>query len=890
MLSDLFFRLRALFRRRVADVELNDELRFHYQQQIDKLVASGLSHDEAARQAHFAFGGMDQIKEQCRDAWGTGLIETLGQDIRYGLRMLRKNLTFTFVAVITLAVGIGANTAIFSVVDAVLLHPLPYAQADGLVMVWENVQLPHYHNDQNTPSPGNFVDWKNQNSAFTDMGAMKYAAWNLTESGDPIRVFGEAVSPSVFTILQVQTAIGRVFTPEEDHVGSNRVVLLGHSLWLSRFGGDPAVVGRSIQLDDQSYTVVGVMPADFRFPDPSNFQLAEPDDQIWTPIAFTPEQLANHGSHYLRVLARLKPGITVQQAQSQIEAIARRVTEQHPDTNTGVSAQVMSLRDQLVGEIRPALLILLAAVSLVLLMICANVSHLVLARSSTRAKEFAVRQALGANRSRLLQQLITENMLLALLGGGLGLVLSFGGTRILLRFAPSNLPHLGAISLNIPVLLFTALICVVAGFLFGIIPALQSARSDVQDSLRESAREYTSSSGRHARSALVIAETAIGVVVVIGAGLLLRSFIQLQRIPLGFDPDDVLAFRVVTPEKRYATISQRSAFYQRFVETVEALPGVKSAAGISFIPLTLSGRTTGILIEGKPQPAAGQLPFVDFRGVTPGYFRSMEIPVRSGRDVAWSDTPDRPLVGVISQTMAQTFWPNEDAIGRRVKLGTNPADPWITVVGVVGDVHQLQLTTTPRAAIYFPVTQDQGAGDVARDWVVRVDRDPMSFTSAIRNALLSIDEALPISRVHTMQEVVSISFARHQFSLILFAAFAVVALILAGVGLYGMTAYHVSQRNHEIGIRLALGAQRTDVLLMVLQQGLRLACLGVGVGLLGALVLSRLMSSMLYGVTSRDPATFVAVGSLLIVVALVASYVPSRRATRVHPMEILRYE
>jgi predicted permease len=883
MFSDFLFRLRALMRRKKMEEKLDDELEFHLEKQIARYVESGMDRAEALRRARLAFGGMDQAKEHCRDARGTGLVETLFQDVRYGLRVLRKNATFSLVATVTLAIGIGANTAIFSVVDAVLLHPLPYPKGDQLVMVWENVQLPRYHNDQNNPAPGNFLDWKLQNTVFTDMAAIGYRTFSLTGAGDPIRIEGEAVSANLFSILQVGPVVGRVFTSEEDRPGADRVVLLGRALWSSRFAADPSIVGKTIHLNDENYTVVGIMPAEFHFPDP--------DDQLWVPIAFRPEQAGDHGSHYLRVLGRLKPGVTLAQGQSQMAAVAAGLTRQYPDSNTGVGVRLISLHDQVVGNVRPALLVLMGAVALVLVMVCGNVTQLLLARASARGKEFAVRLALGASRTRLIRQLLTESMLLGVTGGVIGIVIALGGIHLLGWLSPPDLARVGEIGLKLPVLGFTLAVSIGTGLLFGIVPAFQSAVCPVQKSLRESSREHSGALGLRTRNLLVVAETAIGVMVLVGAGLLLRSFVHLENVPLGFDPRNVLSFRIMLPEKRYATLARRASFYQQLSERIESLPAVKSAGAISFLPLTFAGRTSAVTIEGKTQAARDQLPFVDFRSVTPGYFQGMAIPLVEGRSISWSDAYGRTLVGVVSQTMARSFWPNEDPVGHRIKLGwADSANPWITVVGVVGDVHQFDLISNPRPAIYFPATQDQGTGDSVRDWVVRTSGDPAMAASSIRAVVSAMDGSLPVSRVQTMGDVISVSMARHQFSLFLFGSFAIIALILAAVGLYGLISYSVVQRKHEIGIRMALGAQRRDILSLILGQGLRMALLGIGAGLLVALAASRLMSTLLYGVTSKDPITFLSVAILLLVVAAVGSYMPSRSALKVDPTEAIRCE
>src|SRR5262245_40840691 len=632
--------------------------------------------------------------------------------------MLRRHAGFTAVAALTLALGIGANTAMFSVVEAALLRPLPYPAADRLMMLWEDVNIPAYKNDQNTPAPGNFNDWRRRSQSYSGVAAIGFRAWNLTGSGDPIRIAGEAVSSQFFEVLGVPPALGRAFTTDDDVPGSERVAILGHSLWNDRFGGDPSAVGRTLMLDDRSYAIVGVMPRGFAFPDP--------DDQLWVPIALTPEQLANHGSHFLRVVARLAPGVTAAHAQAELDAIAAQLTKEFPLSNAGVGARVMSLRDVVVGDVRRPLLVLAGMVGFVLLMVCANIGNLLLARASAREREFAVRAALGAGRGRVVRQLLTESLLLAAIGGAAGLALASWSLAALRWLAPASLPHAETISINGVVAAFNVGIACVAGLVCGVAPAWAAGRSDLHAAIKAEARAASHRAGTRARNLLVVAETALGVIVLVGSGLLLRSFWELQHVAIGFESDRLLTFRVVAPQARYDTIQKRSIFLRTLAGRLNASPTVQSAAGITFLPLTLSGGTTGVNIEGDPPPTPGEVKFVDFRSVTPGYFSTMRIPLLAGRDVAWSDTPEHPNVIIVSQAAAQAFWPTRDPIGRRLKTGraSDPAIPWLTVIGVVGNVRQLDLTRQPRPAIYFAGTQDAGTGDVVRDWVVRAHEEP----------------------------------------------------------------------------------------------------------------------------------------------------------------------
>src|SRR6185295_787524 len=564
------------------------------------------------------------------------------------------------------------------------------------------------------------------------------------------------------------------------------VVLLGHGLWVDRFGSNPSILGQAIHLNDEPYTVVGVMPRGFQFPDT--------DDQLWVPLGLTPDQLANHGSHFLRVLGRLKPEATIAQAQADLETVAARLTKQYPDSNTSVGVTVLSLPEQTVGDVRRPLLVLLGIVGFVLLMVCANIGNLLLARASVRGREFAVRAALGASRTRLLRQMLAESVLLAAAGGALGLALAWWGVAALRWLAPANLPRLDDIAVNGPVAAFNFVVALAAGVFCGIMPALQSQVRDLHGALKDEARASSAGARLRARNLLVVVETALGVVVLVGAGLLLRSFVLLSQVQVGFRPDGVLTFRVVLPTARYGTEAQRTAFYHQLIERLRALPGVTSVAGTTAVPLGATGRITGVAVEGQPPPAPGQVRLVDFRTVSPGYFKAMSIPLLEGRDVAWSDTNATPLSIVVSETMARVFWPNQNPIGRRIKPGSpdNPRIPWLTVIGIAADVRQVDLVRAPRPAMYVPASQDPGTGDVLRDWIVRASGDPMALVASVRGAVWAVDSTLPITRVQTLDQVKSAATAAQQFNLLLVGLFGVLALVLAAVGLYGVTAYSVS--------------------------------------------------------------------------------------------------
>jgi putative ABC transport system permease protein len=876
--------------------DLDQDIRDHIESETQDNIARGMSPEAARHAAMRKFGNVARIKEDTREVWSVLWLEWLLQDLRYAARMLRKSPGFTAVAVLTLALGIGASTAVFSVVHAVLLEPLPYPQSDRLVVVMERVHLRTYQNDQNDPSPGNFADWRAQNSVFADMAAIQDKSFNLTGGGEPVRIEGEAVSASLFSLLQVPTALGRTFNSDEDVPGGPHVVIMGYGLWAEHFGADPQILEKSILLDGVSYQVIGVMDRGFRFPDPANFH-ASAADQLWVPIALTPAELSNRGSHYLQgALARLKPQVTLGQAQAQMDGIAQRLTREHADTNEGVGVNVIPLREQLVGNVESELLFLLGSVSLVLLIVCANVANLLLVRASSRLRELAVRMALGARRVRILRQLITESVLLALIGGLAGVLVASASVRALLgvralqTLGPSGLPHFGELGVGAPVLAFSLAISVLAGLVLGIASAWQVMRIQVQDSLKGSAREPDSPSRLTLREVLVVAETALGVIVVMGAALLLRSFLLLQQTPLGFDPNGLLTLRVIPRSTQYTQPWQRTLFYQEALARIEGVPGIKSAGAVSFLPLTFFEASKGFSVEGQLALTSGELPMARYDVVSPGYFPTMGVPVLQGRDFSWRDTPDTFPAIVINEAMAQTYWPKQDPIGKRIKQGRpDEALPWLTVVGVVGNFHDFDIARPFRPTIFFPVSQAGGAA-LLRDWVVRTGGNPMAVVSGVRDAIWSINKDLPISRIQLMDQVRSSSVAQQQFTLMLLSLFAGLALVLGGIGLYGVTAYATARRTREIGIRMALGAQRSDVMRLVLSRGAAVGFAGVGIGIVAALLLAHLMGAFLYGIGATDPSAFAGVTILLAVVTLAACYIPARRATRTDPMIAVRCE
>ncbi len=887
-------RLSELHLSPAREEEIVEELSQHLEQEYERAVSGGASTDEAHRQALDQLNAPDLLRSELKRierrvsqqplAPGaqskTNFFGDLAQDIRYALRVLAKNPAFTIIAVIALALGIGANTAIFSVVDAVLLRPLPFKHPEQLVMLWENAA--HQGFPKNTPSPANFLDWQKQAQSFTGIAAMAERSFNLTGVGEPERLDGRRVSANLFDLLGVPAMLGRTFVPEDDKPGTH-VVLLSYPLWQRRFGSDPAVIGRALTLNGESYTVVGVMPRLVQLPGFENVS-----DQLWVPIAFPSEEAAQRGNHFLEVIARMKPGVTLKQAQAEMETIAARLAQQYPDYNTRIGAVVVPLHEQVVGDIKPALLILLGAVGFVLLIACANVANLLLARAAVRQKEIAVRLALGANQSRLVRQFLTESVLLAMFGAGIGLLLAFLGLRALRTFIPASISQADTINIDGRVLIFTALVALVTGVAFGLAPAIQGSHLNLNDTLKEGGRDSSGGSkGNRARSLLVIGEVAISFVLLIGAGLLINSFFHLRNLDPGFRADHLLTMKVDLSEVKYPDRERRAAFFDEVMRRVRELPGVRSAAVAGNLPLTYNGDSMTIGVEGVPDPPPGQRPDVIFRAIGPGYFNTMSIPIVGGRDFTDQDNADAKDVVVISEKTAQHFWPGQDPIGKRLKPGSSTSkSEWREVIGVVKDVRQNDLIAPPKMQMYF--TYRQVKAIAANALVIRTTVEPMSLAGSVRNAIWSVDKDQAVADIDTMDHVVAKAVARQRFSMLLLGLFAAVALLLASVGIYGVMSYSVAQRTREIGIRMALGARRADVLQMTVRQGLKLVGAGMILGLAAAFLLTRVMATLLYGISATDPITFAGISLVLLAVAVLASYVPALRATKVDPIIALR--
>jgi putative ABC transport system permease protein len=809
-------------------------------------------------------------------------METLIKDIRYGVRGLLKRPGFTAIALITLALGIGANTAIFSVVNAVLLRPLPFRDPDQLVIVWEDATFAGF--PRNTPAPANYVDWKTQNQSFVDMAASHETSFNLTGDGEPERVSAYSVSSNFFPLFGVQPLLGRSFSDGEDRPGTNKVAILSYSLWQSRYGGDRQILNRDIQLNGEKHTVVGVMPASFQF--------FESDVRLWVPLALDQEDWANRGGHFLKVVARMKPGVPIAQAQADMNGIMRRIAADHPgETMEGkLGAVVLPMREQMVGESRGSLIVLLVAVAFVLLIACANVAGLLLARAVGRRREIALRVALGAGRGRVIRQLLTESLLLAGVAGVLGSLLAYWSFTFLQGLVPEEMTLSTPLNLDTRILAFTLLVSIVTGVIFGLVPALQAANIDLNEALKQSSTR-TTSTGR-LRSAMIVFEVALSLVLLVGAGLLIQTLFQLFRQYSVLEPEKVLTMRTILPREKYREQQPRDNFYQQVLQRVEHLPGVVSAGYSTSIPLAWKGGTSGFYPEGITSPIPGMAYDSNHRQVSTNYLQTMNVPLRQGRYFESSDNAQSMPVAIVNETMARQYWPGENALGRRFKLG-GPEDtdvPWVQIVGIVADIRQMGLDEPVKAEMYFPYQQGQSIWYIPRDLVIRTTGDTSGLIGSVRQAIREVDPDQPVSNVATMAEVLGTEAAQRRMGMIMLVGFASLALLLASLGIYGVLAYFVTQHTAEIGVRQALGATPRNILFLVLKKGMGLTIAGIVIGLIGAFVLTRLMSSLLFGVKASDPLTFVTVPLVLGLVALLACLIPARRATRIDPLVALRYE
>lgn len=795
-------------------------------------------------------------------------------DLRYAFRMMFKHRVFTCVAVLALGLGIGANTAIFSVINAVVLRPLPYGNPEQLVTI--------LHEGANPVAPANYFDLAAQSKSFAAIAAAQWWEPNLTGRDQPEHLRGLQLTAQMFQVLSVSPVLGRTFNAEEDQPGRERVVVLSHRLWQRRFGGDAGVVGQQVTFDGESYTIIGVMPADFQF---APFWATRAE--LWSPLNLT-ARANDRGGQSLRVFAHLKPDVTRAMAQAEVATIFRRLEQEHPEPNKGLTIAVEPLHEQVVGKTRPALMILLGAVSFVLLIACANVANLMLARATSRQKEIALRTALGASSARIARQLLTESVVIALIGGVFGLLLSIAGMRALLALGPDSLPRLQTIGLDLPTLGVTFGLSVITGLLFGLAPVLQTRKWNWRESLKDSTRGSSAGRSRvNARRLLVVSEVALALMLLVGGGLMVRSFARLRAVDPGFTPDNLLTMTISLAGSAYSTAPKRVAFFNELLQRVDSVPGVQSASAINHLPLGGDVWTISFLVEGRPAPAPGEKQGAVYRIVRPDYFRTMGATLLKGRDFTAHDNDTSPPVVIINEPFAKRIWPNEDPLGKRIRVSQDETESR-EIVGVVKALKQDKWTAEPNLEMYLPHLQ--AAAPRGLTLVVRSSGDPVALVGAIENQVWSIDKNLPVSEIRTMQEVIAGSIEQHRFNLFLLGLFAFVALSLALVGIYGVMSESVNARTHEIGIRMALGARAADVLRMVVGQGMALAAIGIGIGLFGAFWLTRFMATLLYEVSPTDSVTFLLIPLVVALVVLCACLIPARRATKVDPLVALRYE
>ena len=883
-------RWRALFHKDELERELEAELRFHLERDAAQNLQSGMNAEDAHYAALKSFGGMEQAKEECRDARGARLIEELWQDIRYGARNLRKHRGFTLIAILTLALGIGANTAIFSVVNATLLRPLPYQNPDQIVMVWGTNPGGFGWRGKTGFSAPSFLDYQQQNQVFERMATFNGIDFTLVGTDNSERIHSGMVTAEFFDVLAVQPILGRTFVPEDSQTGRDHVVVLSYSLWQRRFGSDQHIVGQTIRLDATPYIVIGVLPQGFDFSIPDYFE----SRGLWVPTVL-PQDNSNseRGHKYLSVIARLKPAVALRQAEQDMRVITERLAKEYPGTMGKFGVKLTPLHEQIVGDIRPVLLLLFGAVGFVLLIACANVANLQLARASTRQKEIAIRRALGASRGRLLRQLLTESVLLSLIGGTLSLFLALWGTRLLTGLGPASIFHGTIATVDLTVLAYALVLSLVTGILSGLAPALQSTPTRHSESLKEGGRNSAASEGGlRLRKLITVSEVALSMMLLIGAGLLIRSFIGLLQVNPGFESRNILTAQVYLPKYSYPDATRQTAFYTQVMERIKALPGVIAVGATDELPLTMGTHTSTFSIEGRaPIDESDQSLAVQDSLATADYFRAMGIPLIKGRAFSATDDGSATPVALINQSFARRFFPNENPIGQHLRFESK--SPWITIVGIVGDVRGFGLDKEAKSEIFLPYQQESFLS--YNPWahmhlVVRTTGDPNAIAAAALASVREIDKDLPSPQARTMETVLAASIAERRSNMLLLGVFAVIALILTGVGIYGVISYSVTQRTQEIGIRMALGAQSRDVITLVMRNGMRLVLMGIVIGLAGSFALTRWMASLLFEISATDFLTFMVTASLLTAIALLACWVPARRATKVDPLIALKYE
>ena len=879
-------RFRALRQREHVINDIDREMRSHVELQTEANMRAGMSPAEAREQAHRSFGNLNKAVDAAYDVKGGGLFETLLQDVRYGARMLGKHKAFSAVAVVTLALGIGANTAIFSVVNELLLRPLPYRDAERVVMLWEVTPEGRH---QNTTSRANFRAWRDQNASFERMAAFTDQRFNLTGTGEPEELSVQFGTPELFRVLGVEPLLGRTFSPDDDGPGKPPVAILSYALWQRRFGGQSNIVGQQITLSGEKFSVIGVMPANFQFHIKNRSGTGRPAE-LWTILPMPAGAGANERGRFLSVVARLKEGVPVDQAGAELRTIAARLSDEVPQFNKNYTAEVLPLREQFFGNVRRPLWLMLGAVGFVLLIACANVANLLLSLATSREKEIALRAALGARRVRIVRQLLTESLLLALLGSALGLGFAWLGIKALVAISPRDLVSLQSVGLNVSVLLWTLGVSLLTGVIFGLAPALHISRLNLNDSLKEGGKSESAQAGgsRRLRSALVVSEIALAVVLLASAGLLIKSFVRLQQVDRGFNPDNVLTMVIRLPDASYSQDPQIVNFFVQALERVRTLPSVRSAGIINFLPLYGGlGSNTGFKIEGRPEPPPGRGPGTDVRVVDAGYFQTMGIPLLRGRNFTEMELREPKKVILINEALARKHFPNEDPVGKRLDVAMFETPFWAEIVGVVGNVRYDSLIDETPPAVYFPHP------DLAYSFmtlVVRTDGDPAAIAPAVQREIRALDANQPVSDVRTMDQVMSEWVSRSRFNTLLLGLFAGLATLLSAVGIFGVMNYSVALRTRELGLRLAIGAQPRQVLLLVLKQGLLLTVFGVIIGLAAAFALTRLLSGLLFGVEAFDVSTFTTISLLLVFVSLLACYLPARRAMRIDPLRALRYE
>jgi putative ABC transport system permease protein len=807
-------------------------------------------------------------------------MDTLWRDVRYAVRALTKKRGFTAVAVLSLALGIGANTAIFSVVSAVLLRALPFEDPERLAVVWEDASLVGF--PQNTPAPGNYADWKAQNRAFEDMGALRGRTLNLTGDGEPQKVTAHAITANLFALLGAAPALGRSFLPEEDSGGAN-VVILSYALWQGRFGGRADIVDRDILLDGQAHRVIGVMPR--------GFQLLDDSIALWTPLGLTPEDLVNRNAHYLTVIGRTKPGVTLSQARADIETIMARIARDYPEAAAGLGAVVQPLHRQLTGDFRTPLITLQVAVALVLVICCSNVANLFLLRVTARRRELAMRSSLGASRWTIVRQVLIESVLVAGAGAALGVLLAWWSRAFLTQMVPAGMNLYTPLEFDWRVLAFVSVTCLGTAVAVGLIPALRAAAVDLSEAMKADGGHRNLVKQNRLQNTMVVAQVALALVVLVGAGLMVRTVRELESQYAELRPSSVLTLATDLPRSKYDEPQERMSFYDEVLARVGSLPGVQSAAYTTSVPLDWQGGTTGLSLEGKPTEP-GVIYDANHRQVSSAYLTTMGIPLLRGRHFDERDQLQTEPVAIVNETMARQFWPGEDAIGKRFKLRRpEPDEPWRVIVGIAGDVRQMGTDVATKAEMYFPYAQMTSAPSfAARTLVIRTSGDPAQIVAAVRREIRAVDPDQPLSDIRTMADIIDEETAPRRVGTALSSAFALLALTLASLGIYGVLSFFVAQQTRQMGVRLALGAQPRDVLSLVLRKGLLLTLAGVGIGLVASFALTRLMQNLLFGVSAFDPLTFAAVAALLTGVALAACALPARRAAKVDPLVALRYE